>query len=145
MAMTPGSRRFAAASFMAAAMFLTPVVEAKSINDYDAMPVQDQSRYVVALIDGSKDLLAKQGRQDMIQKIANVFETHDPGETISKGAKQFAKDLEAVEQYQQKTGKMLQVEHALLVTFKKLGIEVPQEEFMHLGDKFKPVDLPKKK
>ena len=120
-------------------------MQAKSVNDYDSMSPHDQGRYILTLVEGSKDLLAKQGRQDIVLKITQVFETHDPGETISKGAKQFARDLDAAEQYQQKTGKTLQVESALLLTFQKLGIEVPKDAFMHLGDKFKPVDPLKKK
>ena len=145
MAMTAGFRGFAVASFMAAAMFLTPVVEAKSINDYNAMTTHDQSRYVNDLLNGAKVLLQKQGRSDVAMKITTLFTEVEPGNILPPGNWQFMKDLEAGEQYQQKTGKTLQVEHALLVTFKKLGIEVPQEEFMHLGDKFKPVDPPTKK
>ena len=145
MAMTSGLKRVAVAAVLTAAMFLTPVAEAKSINDYKAMTTYDRSRYVNDLLFGSVYLLNQRGQTDMAEKITTLLIDVGPGQASPKGTVQFMKDFEAAEQYQQKTGKTLQVEHALLLTFKKLGIEVPKQEFMHLGDKFKPGDPPKKK
>ncbi len=131
---------------LAAGLMVTSAsARAMEIERFDALSPQDQSRYLVVLLDGSKKLLESQGKRDEAIKIISVFDTKDPGETVPKGMRQFSEDLESARQYQIKTGKTLQVESALLLRFKKLGIEVSRDEFMHLGDGFKPADAVKPK
>lgn len=111
-------------------------VSALEIDAFDQLSAADQGRYLELLVNGSKTILARQGQQDMAQQLNAVFDA--PAGGISKAMRQLDDDLEAARQYQQKTGKTMHVEHALLLTFSKFQVTVPQVEVMKLGQDFEP-------
>ena len=109
------------------------------IEAFDRMSVEDKSLYVFALLGGSKRLLVQQGRKEMAARLVTVFDTVTPSLQVPIAMDQFDRDLEAARQYQQKTGKTMQVEDALLLTFSKFNIEIPRAELMKIGQSFKPL------
>lgn len=112
---------------------------AMEIEAFDRMSVEDKSLYVFALLDGSKRLLVQQGRKEMAARLVTVFDTVTPSSQVPIAMDQFDRDLDAARQCHQKTGKTMQVEDALLLTFGKFNIEIPRAELMRIGQGFKPL------
>jgi hypothetical protein len=111
---------------------------AMEIKAYDQLSLEDQSRYHVTLLEGSRQLLLKQGKKEMAAQIISLFDTIQQGDSVPRGLYQFLQDLNTARQLIRETGKPFHVEHALLLTFNKFKIEVPRAELMKLGQGFKP-------
>jgi hypothetical protein len=124
----------------ATALVLVVAVSASAleINKYNQLSLEDKSRYMIMLVKGTEQILRDQGRPDQARRVGHLFNETPAGEQMPRGLKQFGEDLITAEQLQQKSRKVFHVEHALLLTYKKLGIEVEQRKVMALGNDFKP-------
>ena len=90
------------------------------------------------LLSGSKRVLEAQGRHEEAKKIVSLFGTVRPGEKVPSGLQQFERDLLTTKNYQRETGRTMHVEYALILAFKKLGIEITEKDMMTLGKNFIP-------
>ena len=130
-------------ALMAASMMVAAPMPAQAIevSKYDQLSAQDKGRYLESLINGSEQLLRSRQQDDMANKIVDTFWVMLPGKKYSQGMEQFTIDLEAGRRYEQRTGKALEVEQVMLVTFKKFGIEVPKSDVMIMAKDFKPTSV----
>jgi hypothetical protein len=120
-------------------LFASPTsISALEIKRFYQLSLADQSRYLVVLFEGTRDYLKRQGRPDLAKEVYRMFDETPHGDTMPPGMRQFGKDLISAEQYQQKTGKTMHVEYALILTLKKKGVEIPKAEMMTFGQHFKP-------
>ena len=119
-------------------LFAVLPVRALELNKYDLLSGKDQGRYLYILLTRSEDLLRKQGKTDMANRIVDNFEVLPVGKKISAGMEQLGRDLEAGRSFQIRNGQTLHVEHALLLTFKKFNIEVAQADMMGFAKDFQP-------
>jgi hypothetical protein len=125
---------------LAAALILAlagraPAIE---ITKYDQLSLEDKTRYVEMLLRGTERILRDLGKPGEAKRVGQLFSETPVGEQMPEGMKQFEKDLIAAELYQQRTGKTMHVEYALILTLKKLGIEIAKEDMMAFGKDFKP-------
>jgi hypothetical protein len=110
---------------------------AMDIAAYDQFSIHDKARYVALLIERTREFLTETGKSDEAQKVREAFSvTGWPN--MPRGMRQFGDDLQIARNLARKTGKALQVEHALLLTFAKLKIEGVGAEIMRFGDGFTP-------
>ena len=141
MSLSTGLKKAAVASFIAVAALLLPSQsEALEINKYDQLSLADKTRYVQTLLEGTERLLQTQGKTDVARRMGQLFKETQPGEQMPRGMQQFGRDLIAAELYQQKSGKTMHVEYALIVTLSKFGIDVPKQDMMVLAGDFRPTD-----
>jgi hypothetical protein len=116
---------------------------ALTIVQFDKLAISDQGDYVALLLQGAQKILVDAGKGDQAVKLNKLFSDVHPGDQLSIGmlelesnidnvrlldAQRYAKDHQAVP---------LEVEHAMALTLKRNGIELPQS-FMHVGDTYKP-------
>jgi hypothetical protein len=111
---------------------------AMEIAAYDQLSIHDKARYVVLLLERTKEFLTETGKSAEAQKVGEAFSvTGWPN--MPRGMRQFGDDLQTARNLARKTGKALHAEHALLLTFAKLKIEgVGAAEMMKFGDGFEP-------
>lgn len=125
------------------ALLFADAAPAMEIIKYDRLAISDKGDYLVALLQGTQKILVDAGRGEEAVKLNKLFSEVHPGDQMSIGmlelesnidnarvldAKRYAKDHNAVR---------LEFEHAMLMTLRKNGIELPQT-FMHVMDHFKP-------
>ena len=80
-------------AFVWAATVLSPhVAQAMTVEMFDAMAVEDQRDYLKLLVSRTREVLITQHRQDLVEKIDDVFRTRR-GERESAGEAQFYKHL----------------------------------------------------
>jgi hypothetical protein len=137
-AMTMGNsmKRAFAATLLAASTFLVPAAaDAKPIEQYRQMSVDDRARYVIELLNRTIDYLSEHGQTADAQKVADLFNAAD-GAT----AKEFYFYLHEVESAGKEKGKTAEVEHAMLLTLRDHGINIPKADFMTLVKNFQPTN-----
>lgn len=133
---------------IAAAMLFGAAGQAMPIVQFDKMADADQDEYVAGLILGAQKVLRDSGKADVAEKVRKLFTEKDPQGEASTGMLQFdllldrarIADLERIKKDPQAT--RLEVEHAMILTLQKNGMELPPT-FMHVADKFRPKVPPK--
>ena len=126
-----------------AALILGQPAQAMEIQKFDKMSAQDQSDYIVVLIEGAQKVLIDAGRRDLADKVHNLFTTTLPGDKSPFGSVEFERNLNRARladiQNLQKDphAQRLEVEDAMFVTLKKNGIELP-ESFFTVAANFHP-------
>ena len=107
------------------------------------MAVSDQSDYVVALIEGSQELLIKRTQNDLAAKVHALFTEIKPGNKIPIGMQEFetylanVRALDAERYTKSHDIARLKCEQAMMLTLRRNGVSVPPE-FMHAADGFRP-------
>ncbi len=117
---------------VASSLSVPSTVNAKPIADLDRMSVDDQARYVITLLDGSVGYLHSQKQDDMAHKVINHFNAKG-----SKGMQEFLNNLDIARGAARETGKPIEVEHAMILTLRELGVDVPKGVMMRLARDFK--------
>jgi hypothetical protein len=132
-----------AATFLSAAMLVSPAVQAMEIQQFDKMAVSDQSDYIAALIEGAQKVLIANGQNDVAAKVHKIFTEVAPGNKIPTGMEEFetylahVRVLDAERYVKDHAATRLEVEHAMILTLKRNGIVLPPA-FMHVADNFHP-------
>ncbi len=122
---------------------IVSMLHAMEIQRFDKMAGPDQKEYFLELLDGAQNVLREEGHADLAEKVAKLFTTNAPESNISIGMSQFfialakarVADLERLKK--DSTAPRLEVEHAMILTLKKNGIELPKT-FMSVMKDFKP-------
>jgi hypothetical protein len=131
------------AAILSAAMLLSSAAEAMEIERFDRMAAQDQSDYIVVLIEGAQKVLTQSGKKDLAEKIHTLFTKKLGGDESPVGAVEFesnlararAADLRNLEK--NPNAARLEVEDAMAVTLKKNEIELPTS-FYTVASGFRP-------
>ena len=131
------------ALILSAVPLLSGTARSMEIEKFDRMAVQDQSDYIVVLIEGAQKVLIDTGKKDLADKVHKLFVTILPGDESPIGAVEFesnlararAADLRNLEK--DPHANRLEVEDAMAVTLKKNGIEVPVS-FYTVASGFRP-------
>lgn len=145
-----GSNKFLAATFLSAAMLFTSAAQAMEIRQFDKMAGSDQDRYVGVLVQGAEQVLINEGRTDLQQKVHQLFSTTLPGDKMTLGQTEFERNLAIVRAtdadnvLRNPDVKRFHVEHAMKLTLRKNGIELPPS-FMTVASDFKPKYPPQSK
>src|ERR1044071_1106376 len=142
-----GPRRLVT-TLLSAAVFFAGSAQAMEIQQFDKMAFSDRKEYVLDLVDGAQKVLRDGGHADLAEQVGRLFTTKDPQTNVSVGVAEFevllararVADLERLKKDPGTT--RLEVEHAMIMTLKKNGIDLPPS-FMHVADKFRPKLLPK--
>jgi hypothetical protein len=121
---------------------------AMEIEKFDRMAAQEQSDYIVVLIEGAQQVLVKDSKKDLADKVRVLFTNILPGDQSPVGVVEFesnlararAADLRNLEK--DPRAQRLEVEDAMAVTLKKNGIELPVS-FYAIASGFRP-KLPSK-
>ena len=127
------SNGFSASTFMSVAILLASGAQAMEIWNFDKMAQDDRAKYVSELIQGAGKVLTDAGNADQAEKIENLFTTNAPGGHTSIGMSQFMLDLakarlaDAQRALQDPNAHRLEVEDAMLVTFRKNTIPLSQD------------------
>jgi hypothetical protein len=122
-----------------ALLFFAPeAARALELSKYDSLSIKDKALYDEMLIRGSETFLRREGKKDMADKLVSTFDVLQPGRNISAGMEQLGREIQAAQSYQIRTGKLLHIEHVMLVALKKFGIEIPQSEMMSFAKDFRP-------
>ena len=138
---------FAAAALMAT-MLLSCAAQAMEIEQFDKMAAQDQSEYIVVLIEGAQKVLIESGRKDLAAKVHKLFVTVIPGDDASIGTVEFESNLARarladVRRLQKDPrAERLEVEDAMAATLHKNSIELP-DTFFTVASGFRPKLPPK--
>ena len=134
-----------AMTLLAAAVFLagTATAQAMEIEQFDRLAIPDQGDYVALLLQGAQKILVDAGNHDLLAKLNKLFGEVRPGDEMSVGMIEFEANLANVrvldaERYAKDHQAMrLEVEHAMALTLKRNGINLPSS-FMHVADEFRP-------
>jgi hypothetical protein len=81
------------AAVLATAMLLSGAAQAMEIEKFDRMAAQDQSDYIVVLIEGAQKVLVQSGRKDLADKVRKLFTETFPGDDSPLGAVEFERNL----------------------------------------------------
>ena len=131
------------AAILSAAIFLSGAARAMEIEQFDKMAAQDQSEYVVVLIEGAQKVLIQSGKKDLADKVHKLFVTTLPGDQSPIGVVEFesnlararAADVRRLEK--DPNAARLEVEDAMAGTLHKNGIELP-DSFFTVASGFRP-------
>ena len=110
------------------------------IEKFDRMAAQDQSDYIVVLIEGAQKVLIQSGRKDIADKVHKLFVTILPGDQDPVGAVEFESNLARARLAdirnleKDPNAARLEVEDAMAVTLKKNGIELLRIPRIPAGD-----------
>ena len=122
--------------------------QAMEIEQFDKMAAQDQSEYIVVLIEGAQKVLIQSGRKDLAAKVHKLFVTVIPGDDASIGTVEFESNLARarladVRRLQKDPrAERLEVEDAMAATLHKNDIELP-DTFFTVASSFRPKLPPK--
>jgi hypothetical protein len=135
-------RCLAAIALTAGMLFASPG-QAMEIRQFDKMAIEDQKEYMGGLVEGAQQVLRDAGHTDLADKVETLFTTKPRDSDVSIGMSQLVANLALVRvsdlQRLEKdpNAKRLEVEHAMIMTLKHVGIVLPKS-FMHVMDGFKP-------
>lgn len=133
---------------LTAAIAVACSAQAMEIQQFDRMAVEDQSDYIVGLIEGAQQVLIHVGRRDLADKVHTLFVTILPGDKSPVGAVEFESNLNRARLADIRNlekdphAQRLEVEDAMAVTLKKNGIELP-DSFFTVNANFRPKHPPK--
>jgi hypothetical protein len=123
--------------------------QAMEIEKFDKMAAQDQSEYIVVLIEGAQQVLIKEGKKELAAKIHALFTTTLPGDDAPVGTVEFESNLARarladVRRLQKDPrATRLEVEDAMIATIEKNGIPLP-DAFFAVASGFRPKFPPKR-
>jgi hypothetical protein len=126
---------------VASLLFIGPAL-AMQIQLFDRMAAQDQQDYINLLMQGAEKVLIEAGRSDDAAKVHKLFHEISPGSELPLGEAEFEMNLDnarvadAERHLKEPDAPRLQVEHAMIVTLKKNGINLPKT-FMTVASNFK--------
>ena len=142
--------RFAlSAAILAAAVLLSGAAQAMEIEKFGRMAAQDQSDYLVVLVEGAQKVLIASGKKDLAGKVHDLFTRTLPGDESPVGVVMFESNLARARLADLRNleknphAPRLEVEDAMAVTLKKNGIELPTS-FYTVASSFRPKLPPKK-
>jgi len=124
-------------------MVSVAVAQAMEIEKFTKMAVQDQSDYVVVLIQGAQKVLIQSGRKDLADKVHKLFTTTIPGDDSPIGVVEFESNLARARAADLRnlaknpSAPRLEVEDAMVVTLEKNGIPLPTS-FYAVASGFRP-------
>jgi hypothetical protein len=72
--------KISAALLKSTSLLLASAARAMEIEKFDKMAAQDQSEYIVVLIEGAQQVLVKEGKKELAAKIHALFTTTLPGD-----------------------------------------------------------------
>lgn len=137
-----------AATCMSIAVLFSSAAQAMEIEKFDKMAAQDQSDYIVALIEGAQKVLKAEGHADLADKVHKLFTEKFPGDESPLGVVEFERNLARARLadirnlQKDPNAARLEVEDAMVVTLAKNGIEVP-DAFFTVAANFHPKLPPK--
>ena len=137
------------ASIFSAVLLISATAQAMEIQKFDRMAVQDQSEYIVVLIEGAQKVLIASGKKDLAGKVHDLFTRTLPGDQSPVGVVMFERNLARARLADLRNleknphAPRLEVEDAMAVTLKKNGIELPTS-FYTVASSFRPKLPPKK-
>lgn len=141
--------KMCAALLASAFLLLAGVAQAMEIEKFDKMAAQDQSEYIVVLIEGAQQVLIREGKKELAAKIHALFTTTLPGDESPVGVVEFESNLARarladVRRLQKDPrAPRLEVEHAMAATLEKNGIPLP-DTFFTVASGFRPKYPPKR-
>ena len=141
-------KNFLAVMPFSAVLLFSNAAQAMEIEKFDKMAIEDKGDYVVLLLGGAQKFLIDEGKHDLLAKVNRLFTEVRKGDQFSIGMLQFQENLDRArvldaERYAKDHNvPRLEVEHAMILTLKKNGIELPKT-FMTVGNNFKPKHPPK--
>ena len=141
--------KISAALLMLASLLLASVAHAMEIEKFDKMAGQDQSEYIVVLIEGAQQVLIKEGKKELAAKVHALFTTTLPGDDAPIGTVEFESNLARarladVRRLQKDPrATRLEVEDAMIATIEKNGIPLP-DTFFTVASGFRPKYPPKR-
>jgi hypothetical protein len=130
-------------TLLSAAVFFASAASAMPIHQFDKMAISDQGDYLVVLIEGAQKVLLDAGKGQDAVKIHKLFTEVRLGDKMTIGMIELEENLargrvaDAERYARDHNVTRLEVEHAMLLTFKKNDIVLPPA-FMHVADKFRP-------
>jgi hypothetical protein len=125
--------RVLAAMFLSASLLVASAAQAMEIRQYDKMASQDRNEYVAELIEGAQKVLIDEGKSDLAAQVNNLFTETPAGDDVPLGITEFRSNLDrarvadAERAAQDPNAHRLEVEDAMLVTFKKNNIPMSQD------------------
>lgn len=129
----------AVAALLAVSTLVVPaIVDAKPIAEYDRMSVDDRMRYVTLVLNRTIDYLKEQGQLAAARRVSDSF--NDPK---NPAMQRLFENIETGRKVGYQTGKTVEVEHAVLMTLREIGVDVPKGVAMTLGKDFKPTTPPR--
>ena len=128
-----------------AGLFATAAAPAHAmqIEKFDKMAAEDQSDYIVLLIEGAQQVLAQSGSKDVAAKVHTLFTTKLGNDESPVGVVEFESNLARARVadlhnlLKDPNAARLEVEDAMFVTLKKNGIELPNT-FFDVAKGFRP-------
>src|ERR1035437_4082582 len=140
-----GIKKYLAGTVLSAALLFTGEANAMQIPQYDKMAQSDKEDYRVLLVEGAASALDGHGKHEQSQKLIALFlDKSDNG-----GSTQLAKNLQATRIINARNAKdpnneqpPYEVEHALFLTLKDNGINIPVSVLLAIGKDFKPSSPP---
>jgi hypothetical protein len=130
------------------ACLLAGTAHAMEIRDFDRMVKSDQNEYVADLVIGAQTVLKQTGHPELATKVRDLFRIIKPGDQISDGMAEFEIILaktrlaEATRLEKDPNARHLEVEHAMSITLKRNGVELP-DSFFTVNKNFRPKFSPK--
>ena len=137
------------ATIFSAVLLISAAAQAMEIQKFDRMAVQDQSEYIVVLIEGAQKVLIASGKKDLARKVHDLFTRTLSGDESPVGVVMFERNLARARLADLRNleknphAPRLEVEDAMAVTLKKNGIELPTS-FYTVASSFRPKLPPKK-
>jgi len=125
------------------ALLLASRAQAMTIAEFDKMAVKDQSDYIVGLIVGAQKVLIDIKKNDLADKVHDLFTEIRRGDTTPFGMIQFEENLDRARVFDAQmhakdaNGQRVEVEDAMAATLKKNGIELP-DSFFTVASGFRP-------
>ena len=140
-----GIKKYLASTVLCAARLFTSAANAMQIPQYDKMVQNDKEDYCVLLVDGTANALDGHGKHEQSQKLIALFSN----KSGNGGFTQLEKHLQALRIINRENANdpnnkepVYEVEHALALTLKDNGINVPVTVLLALGKDFKPSSPP---
>jgi hypothetical protein len=140
-----GIKKYLAGTVLSAALFFTTAANAMPIPQFDKMAQSDRNDYRASLVEGAAKALNAHGDSQQARKLFALFT--DQGE--NGGARQLAKNMGIFRELNKENAAnpnnkepVYEVEHALALTLKDNGINVPVSVLLAINKDFKPKSPP---
>jgi hypothetical protein len=130
-------------------LLLGSAAHAMEIEKFDKMAAQDQSEYIVVLLEGAQQVLIREGKKELAAKVHALFTTTLPGDESPVGVVEFESNLARARLADLRNlpkdprAPPLEVEDAMVVTLKKNNIRLPLG-FYTVASGFRPKYPPKR-
>jgi hypothetical protein len=123
-------------------VLFSSAVQAMPIAQFDKLTHKQQGEYAVFLIESAANILSSQGDTAGAAKIRDLFE-NSQGQSVKPALVQFVENTNAARNINQQNAgdpnfKPIQVEQALSLTLRNLGISVPASKLLQVSQTWKP-------